>query len=271
MGGTVTTQPDNATATLSLNTDIGEGYGAWVIADDDVLLGLVTDANLACGFHASDPDIMRRTCRTARQRSVAIGAQVGFRDVLGFGRRFIEVPRTTLSNDVLYQLGALSAFASAEQTPIAFVKVHGALYHAAVQHASYARAIIDAVRDFDASLPVLCQPGTAFWRAVEDAGLRTIAEGYLDRAYTADGLLVPRGTAGALITDPRVAARRAVQLAVEGTVSAIDGTVISMPVESVCIHSDSPGASALATAVREALAGAGVKLRSLSFTEVIGE
>ncbi|PKW16168.1 LamB/YcsF family protein [Saccharopolyspora spinosa] len=259
-----------ATAALSLNTDIGEGYGAWVIADDEVLLGLVTDANLACGFHASDPDIMRRTCQTARQRSVAIGAQVGFRDVIGFGRRFIQVPRATLSNDVLYQLGALSAFASAEQAPITFVKVHGALYHAAVQHESYARAIIDAVRDFDPDLPVLCQPGTAFWRAVQDAGLSTVAEGYLDRAYTAEGLLVPRGEPGAVITDPQAAARRAVQFATERTVTAIDGTVLDMPVASVCVHSDSPGASALAAAAREALEEAGVALRSLSGKVAVG-
>jgi UPF0271 protein len=254
------------TATLSLNTDIGEGYGAWAIADDEALLGLVTDANLACGFHASDPDIMRRTCRTARQRSVAVGAQVGFRDVLGFGRRFIEVPRATLSNDVLYQLGALSAFTSVERTPIAYVKVHGALYHAAVRHDSYALAIIDAVLDFDAGLPVLCQPDTTFWRAVRDAGLGTIAEGYLDRAYTADGLLVPRGQPGAVITDPEVAAQRAVRIATERTVTAIDGTVIDMPVDSVCVHSDSPGAPELAAAVRQALTEAGVTLRSLAGT-----
>lgn len=257
-----------APATLSLNTDIGEGYGTWTIADDDALLNLVTDANLACGFHASDPDIMRGTCQTARERSVAVGAQVGFRDVLGFGRRFIDVSRSTLTNEVLYQLGALSAFTSVEQTPIAFVKVHGALYHAAVQYESYALAIADAVREFDPSLPVLCQPGTTFSRTMGNTGLRTIAEGYLDRAYTANGLLVPRGEPGAVITDPEVAARRAVQLAVDRTVTAIDGTVIDMPVESVCVHSDSPGAPALAAAVRQALQEAGVALRSLAGTAV---
>jgi UPF0271 protein len=253
--------------TLSLNTDIGEGFGAWTIADDEALLDVVTDANLACGFHAGDPDIMRRTCRTARARSVAIGAQVGFRDIHGFGRRFIEVPRSTLTADVLYQLGALSAFARVERTPIAFVKVHGALYHAAVRYESYALGVVDAISEFDPALPVLCQPGTSFAAVVEGAGLRTIGEGYIDRAYTPAGLLVPRGQPGAVITDPAVAARRAVQFATDRTVAAVDGSVIPMPVDSVCVHSDSPGALVIAEAVRRALEDAGVQLRSLASAE----
>ena len=253
-----------AANTISLNTDIGEGYGPWLIADDEALLALVTDANLACGFHAGDPDIMRRTCKTARTRSVGVGAQVGFRDVLGFGRRFIDLPPASLSNEVLYQLGALSALAGAEKLSISYLKVHGALYHAAVQRAPYAKAIIDAVRDFDAAMPIMCQPNTAFFYAVRDAGLATIGEGYLDRAYTPDGLLVPRGTPGAVITDPSTAAQRAVQLAVDHTVTAIDGTVIPTAVDSLCIHSDSPGAVELATAVRQSLQDAGLTPQSLA-------
>jgi len=257
--------PDQITTrSISLNTDIGEGYGSWTIADDGALLSLVTDANLACGFHASDPDIMRKTCNTAERNGVAVGAQVGFHDILGFGRRFIEIAQTTLTNDILYQLGALSAFASLERTPIAFVKAHGALYHAAVKYPQYASAVVNAVRGYDSSLPVMCQPGTNFYRHLKDAGLETIREGYIDRAYTEDGLLVPRGLPGAVITDPKEAAQRAVQLATEGTVTTINGAVIEMSVDSLCIHSDSPGAVEVATAVRQALSAADIHCASLS-------
>lgn len=245
---------------VSLNTDIGEGYGAWQIADDAALLGTVTDANMACGFHAGDPDIMRQTCETAAQNGVGIGAQVGFHDIIGFGRRFIEISRASLTNDLIYQLGALSAFANLVGSPVAYVKAHGALYHAAVQREEYAGAVIDAIRSFDASLPFLCQPGTSFSARAKEAGLRTVREGYIDRAYQPDGLLVPRGTPGAVITDLDEACDRAVAMAQYGEITAIDGTVIAMPVDSVCVHSDSPGASEVAQAVRAALTDAGITL-----------
>lgn len=243
-----------------MNTDIGEGYGAWRIADDAALLDTVTDANMACGFHAGDPDIMRQTCETAAHNGVGIGAQVGFHDIIGFGRRFIEISRSSLTNDLIYQMGALSAFADLSGSPIAYVKAHGALYHAAVQHEEYAGAVIDAILSFDRSLPFLCQPGTSFTALAEGAGLRIVREGYIDRAYRPDGLLVPRGTPGAMVTDLDEACRRAVAMARDGRVTAIDGSVIEMPVDSVCIHSDSPGAAEVARAVRAALVDAGIAL-----------
>lgn len=251
-------------ATISLNTDIGEGLGAWTIADDDTLLGIVTDANLACGAHASDPDIMRRTCETAVRNGVKIGAQPGYFDIRGFGRRFIETDPATLTNDVLYQLGALSAFTRAAGTKVAYLKIHGALYHAAVQRPAYAEAVVRAAQLFDSEMPFMCQPGTGLYDVVVAAGLRAIREGYIDRAYTPAGLLVPRGEPGALITDLESCARRAVDIATRGEVEAIDGSIVAVPAESVCIHSDSPGAVEIARAVRVALESAGVNVTPLA-------
>lgn len=248
---------------ISLNTDIGEGYGAWSIADDDALLQIVTDANLACGFHASDPDIMRSTCARARELGVSVGAQVGFPDLRGFGRRHIDMDPRSLANDILYQLGALSAFAKVEGIPLAYVKLHGALYHSCLTHDDYARAYLDAVEAYDATLPLLLQPATPLAEAAESRGLRVIREGYLDRAYTAEGRLVPRGTPGAVITDPQEVSARAVQLVTERTVTSIDGTTLDHEVDSVCVHSDSPGAVALAAAVSRALSEQQITLTPL--------
>lgn len=250
--------------TISLNTDIGEGLGAWQIADDDSLLAIVTDANLACGAHASDPDIMRRTCEVAAERGVSIGAQVGYFDIRGFGRRYIETDPSTLTNDVLYQLGALHAMTLAAGSRIAYLKIHGALYHAAVQRSDYAQAVIAAAKLFNPDMPFMCQPGTSLYAAVTNAGLTTIREGYIDRAYTPEGLLVPRGLPGALITDLNQCAERAVGIAVRGEVTAIDGTLVPVPADSVCIHSDSPGAVEIASAVRKALEDAGVAVEPLA-------
>lgn len=239
---------------ISLNTDIGEGYGSWRIADDDALLQIVTDANLACGFHASDPDIMRETCSRARSLGVQIGAQVGFADLRGFGRRHIDMDPRSLANDVLYQLGALAAFTRVEEIPLAYVKLHGALYHSCLAHPDYATAYLDAIEAYDPSLPLLLQPGTPLADAAQERGLMIVREGYVDRAYTADGRLVPRGQPGAVITDLDEARARAVQMAVEHTVPSIDGQTLEQQVDSLCIHSDSPGAGAIAAAVAEALA-----------------
>lgn len=251
-------------ATISLNTDIGEGFGAWSIAADDALLGVVTDANLACGAHAGDPDIMRKTCETATENGVNIGAQPGYFDLRGFGRRFIETDPASLTNDILYQLGALSAFTRAAGQQVRYVKIHGALYHAAVQRPEYAAAIIAAVKLFDSDLPFMCQPGTSLFEAVTAAGLDVIKEGYIDRAYTSDGLLVPRGQPGAVITDTDLCAERAVRIATKGEVESIDGAVVAVPADSVCIHSDSPGALEIARAVRTALEAAGVRVAPLA-------
>lgn len=252
-----------AQKTISLNTDIGEGYGDWRIAEDEALLQIVTDANVACGFHAGDPDIMRRTCEIAAGRSISIGAQVGFYDLRGFGRRFIEIPAESLISDVLYQIGALQAFAEVAGTNVAYVKAHGALYHAAVAHPEYASAVIDAITMLNPNLPLMCQPGTPFASAAHKAGLRTINEGYIDRAYLPNGLLVPRSVDGAMVTDLDESCRRAVQMASQGTVTANDGSTIEMQVDSMCIHSDSTGAVEIASSVRKAIEDAGIAVAPL--------
>lgn len=247
---------------IALNTDVGEGFGAWV-PDDRPLLDVVDAANVACGFHAGDPDVMRRTCDDCAARGVAVGAHVSYRDLAGFGRRFVDVARDTLVNDVVYQIGALSVFAAAAGTRVGYVKAHGALYHATGTHPDHADALVEAVRLVDPGLPLLCLPGTEVWERALAAGLGPRAEAFLDRGYTAAGGLVPRGRPGDLVRDPAEAAARAVSVARDGTVTAVDGTVVSVrppdgAVAALCVHGDTPGADALARAARDALSAAGI-------------
>ncbi|HEX5493282.1 MAG TPA: 5-oxoprolinase subunit PxpA [Mycobacteriales bacterium] len=248
------------TASVSLTTDIGEGFGKWALADDDALLKIVTSANVACGFHAGDPDIMRRTCQTAAANGVAVGAQVSYRDLAGFGRRYLAIPRESLVNDLLYQIGALDGFARAAGIRVTYVRAHGALYNVAANDTEHAAALVEATRLFDPSLPVLCQPGTAVWELAGRAGITAVAEGFVDRAYTAEGLLVPRSHRDALVTDPRVAAERAVRMVVDGRVTSLDGVTVAIQPRSLLVHCDTPGAVAIALAARDALLAAGVRL-----------
>ncbi len=241
---------------VDLNTDAGEGFGAWTLGDDHALLRVVTSANVACGFHAGDPDIMRRICALAVEWQVAVGAQVSYRDLAGFGRRYMAVPRATLTNDLLYQIGALDGMCRVAGTRVRYVKAHGALYNAAAHDGEHAAAIVDAVRLYDAGLPVLCAPGSQTSRLATEAGLRVVHEGFVDRGYTPDGRLVPRSDAGALVTDPDVAAERAVRMAVERVVTAVTGDDVPIQVDSLCVHGDTPGAVRIAAAVRSALEAA---------------
>ncbi|GAA4078185.1 5-oxoprolinase subunit PxpA [Actinomadura miaoliensis] len=248
---------------VAINTDVGEGFGVWGPSDEGELLDQVTAANVACGFHAGDPDILRRTCADCVARGVAIGAQVSYRDLAGFGRRFIDVPTPSLVNDLLYQLGALEVFARVAGGRIGYVKAHGALYNTAARHEGHAAAIVEAVTLYDPDLPLLCQPRTVLWERAEAAGLRPMAEAFIDRGYTDEGLLVPRSSPGALITDPAVAAERAVWMAETGTVVSVSGGVVRIApdpgrITALCVHSDTPGAVALAAATREALTAAGI-------------
>jgi UPF0271 protein len=245
-------------STIDLNADVGEGFGVWRLGDDDALLGLVTSANVACGFHAGDPSTMRRVCERAAAEGVVVGAQVAYRDLPGFGRRFIDVEPAELADDVLYQLAALDGIARASGSRLAYVKPHGALYNAVVDHEAQARAVVRAVRSFDDGLPLLGLPGSALLRTATEAGLRTIREGYADRGYTPAGTLVSRREPGALVNDPATVADRAVRMAVHREVVAVDGTVRRVEVESICVHGDTPGAVDLAGAVRAALEAAGL-------------
>ncbi len=248
--------------TFDLNADLGESFGHWQLGDDDVLLPLVTSANVACGFHAGDPTVLRHACEQAAERGVVIGAQVGYHDLGGFGRRFIDVPPEDLTNDVLYQIGALDALARVAGTRVRYVKPHGALYNALVHHEEQAAAVAEAVRRYDASLPVLGLPGSAWLRIATEAGLRAVPEAFADRAYTSEGALLSRREAGAVLHDPDQVAQRSVRMIRDGQVMAVDGSVIQVAARSLCVHGDSPDAVHMAQAVRKALEEAGITLRS---------
>jgi UPF0271 protein len=248
--------------TIDLNSDLGESFGSWTMGADAEVLTLVSSANVACGFHAGDPSTLRRTCTLAAEAGVSVGAHVAYRDLAGFGRRFLDVHPEELTDEVIYQIGALQAMAAASGTSVRYVKPHGALYTAITHHEGQAAAVVAAVLAVDPTLPVVVLPGTVMERAARDEGLRTVPEAFADRAYTADGRLVPRGAPGAVIHDPEEAASRAVRIATEGTVEAITGEVVTLRAETVCVHGDTPGAVAIAAAVRQGLGAAGVTVTS---------
>jgi UPF0271 protein len=245
---------------MDLNSDLGEGFGQWTLGDDDALLGVVTSANVACGFHAGDPVILRRVCDRAAAAGVAVGAQVGYRDLAGFGRRFVDVEPDALTQDVLYQVGALEAFARVAGTRVRYVKPHGALYNAIVAHEEQAAAVVRAVVDYDRTLPVLGLPGSAWLRLAAEAGLTTVAEAFADRAYTPEGTLVSRRLPGAVLHDAAEIADRCVAMATGGEITDVDGGPLRLAPESICVHGDTPGAVEIARRVRDALTGAGVDL-----------
>ena len=236
--------------TVDLNADLGESYGRWSLGDDDAMLELITSANVACGFHAGDPATLRSTCRTAIKRGVVIGAQVGYPDLAGFGRRFIDMAPADLAAAVIYQLGALDGLARAEGGRVRYVKPHGALYNTIVDHEAQATAVVEAVVAYDPELPILGLPGSALLRIAAEHGLRPVTEYFIDRNYTDDGRLVDRREPNALLDDPEEAAVRAVVAAQQGRA------------ESMCTHGDSPGAVEMARTVRAALDDAGIEIRS---------
>ena len=247
-------------AAIDLNADLGEGDGPWRLEPvaDDALLELVTSANVAAGFHGGDAATMAATCAAALARGVAVGAHPSYDDRAGFGRRPVDVAPDVLRAQVAYQVGALVAVARSVEARVTHVKPHGALYNAVVHDDAQARAVVDAVVAVDPALAVLGLPGSRVLARAQDAGLRVVVEAFVDRGYRADGTLVPRAEPGALVTDPQVAAERGVRLAVDGVVTAVDGTDVHLRPGSLCVHSDTPGAVALATAVRAALRAAGV-------------
>jgi 5-oxoprolinase (ATP-hydrolysing) subunit A len=249
---------------LDLNSDLGEGYGRWTLGDDAALLEIVTSANVACGFHAGDPATIDRTVRTAVERGVAVGAQVSYPDLVGFGRREIDVPPGDLTADVLYQLGALEAFARAAGSRVRYVKAHGALYNRIVRDPVQAAAVAEAIRSYDPALPLLTLPGSAAAAAAAEAGIEAVGEGFADRAYTGDGRLVSRREPGAVLEDPGRVAARAARMATEGRVGTVDGGEVAVEVRSLCVHGDTPGAVELARAVRAALEEAGVVLEAFA-------
>ncbi len=249
-------------ASIDLNSDVGESFGNWTMGDDAAIFRSVSSANIACGFHAGDPSTIAQTCRDAVAAGISIGAHVGYRDLAGFGRRFLDCSPTELADDVLYQLGALEGIARAAGGRISYVKPHGALYNTIVTHQVQAQAVVDAVKAFGGDLPMLLLPGSVALAAAEAAGLRGVAEAFADRAYNPNGTLVSRREPGAVLHDEDAVAANMVRLATEGTIVARDGSTIKTSAESICLHGDTAGAVSMAAAVRRELEAAGVDIRS---------
>lgn len=245
---------------VDLNSDLGEGFGRWTLGDDERMLDIVTSANIACGFHAGDPASIRRTVRGAVARGVAVGAHVGYRDLAGFGRRNMDVPDDELEADVVYQVGALQGLAAAEGGTVTYVKPHGALYNTAAVDERVARAVAAAVAAVGPDLVMLGLPGSAALAAADAAGLRTATEAFADRAYTPEGTLVPRSQPGAVLHDPDDVAARMLRLVTDRTVVAVDGSVVPVQADSVCVHGDSPGAVAMAARLRATFDTEGVRV-----------
>ena len=245
---------------IDLNSDVGESFGRWELGDDDAVLEVVTSANVACGFHAGDPSTLARTCRSALANGVRIGAQVSYRDLAGFGRRFVDATQTELTDDVVYQIGGLQAIARAAGGTVSYVKPHGALYNTAVHHDVHARAVVEAIAAVDPHLPVLGLPGSRLLEIARDRGIPTVREAFADRAYHSDGTLVSRREPGAVLDDPAVVAGRVMRMVSDGVVDSIDGDTIRIDVDSVCLHGDSPAAVAMAVATRELLTSEGIEI-----------
>ncbi len=245
-------------ATIDLNADLGEGFGRWTLTDDAALLAVVTSANVACGFHAGDPSTMRTVCDLAVAAGVSIGAQVSYRDLAGFGRRSMDVPPDELADEVTYQIGALSVFATAAGDRVRYVKPHGALYHRVVHDEAQAGAVVAGIRRAGGDLAVLGLPGSELLRVAAAAGLPVVGEAFADRAYAPDGGLVSRSEEGAVLTDQSAVVAQAVRLATAGEVVTVGGEVLPVRARSLCLHGDTPGAAGLAVVVRDALVAGGV-------------
>lgn len=238
---------------IDLNSDIGEGFGRWNLGDDEAVLGIVSSANIACGFHAGDPRVMAKTCRIAVDNDVAIGAHVAYRDLAGFGRRAMDVASEDLVPEIIYQIGALSALAGAAGGRVSYVKPHGALYNTIAVDERQARDVVAAIREADDSLVLLGLAGSVVLRIAEEAGLTTASEAFADRAYHADGTLVSRREPDAVLRDPAEVAERMARLVAAGELISVEGTPVRLRADSICVHGDSAGAVEMARAVRDRL------------------
>ncbi|WP_278620999.1 LamB/YcsF family protein [Ectopseudomonas oleovorans] len=247
--------------TIDLNSDLGESFGQWCMGDDAAMLDIVTSANVACGFHAGDPAGILRTLRAAAAKGVTIGAHVAYPDLVGFGRRNMDIASFDLTADVIYQIGALQALATAAGTSVRYVKPHGALYNTIAHDTRQALAVIEAIRAVDARLVLVALAGSPLIELARHEGLTCIAEAFADRAYTPTGALVSRREPGAVLHDAEQVAQRMLRLVQTGEIEAIDGSVTRIEADSICVHGDSPGAIQMAREVRQLLEHSGVSLQ----------
>jgi len=248
---------------IDLNCDMGESFGTWKMGADAEVMPNITSANVACGAHAGDPGVMRRTIRAAKEHGVAVGAHPGFADLQGFGRREMQADPAEVEDSLIAQIGALAAMARAEAAPLRHVKAHGALYNMAARDRKLADAVARAIKAFDASLVMFGLPKSPLIEAGIAAGLRVAAEGFADRSYEPDGSLTPRSRPGAVIHDPAVVVDRAVRMVRDGVVLTSEGREIPLKVDTICVHGDTPGAPDLTRRIRAGLEAAGISVRSL--------
>lgn len=256
------------TATIDLNADAGESYGAWTLGNDAALFPFLSSVNVACGFHAGDPLTLLKTIAQAQQHGLGIGAHPSYPDLPGFGRRLLDASPDQVYADVLYQISALGGMCRTAGVPLRHVKAHGALSTRAWTHAPTAAAIAQATRDFDPLLPLVVLPSTLLESEARRLGLPVVLETFPERAYLRDGRLAPRSMPGSSIHDPQEAARRALMMVREGRVEAIDGGFFEFQVDTLCIHGDNPEAVPIARAVRAALEAGGVQVQRFSSPEV---
>lgn len=256
---------------IDLNSDLGESFGQWQMGDDAAMLKIVSSANIACGFHAGSPTGILATLRAAMQNNVVVGAHVAYPDLVGFGRRNMDLSYSELFADVIYQIGALIGLATTAGTDVRYVKPHGALYNTIAQDKRQAMAVIDAMLALDKQLELVVLAGSPLVQWAKDAGLNTVVEAFADRAYHADGRLVSRQQAGAVLHDPQQVAERMVQLVQQGGLMSIEGQFTPIEADSICVHGDSPGAVEMARQLRLALEQQGITVGSFISATIVEE
>lgn len=245
---------------IDLNADMGESFGSWVKGNDEALLDIISSANIACGFHAGDPDVMAKTIRLAKNRGVGIGAHPGFDDLVGFGRRRLNIPLETIQNQIRYQIGAIKAMANAEGTTITHVKLHGALSNMCSENYELAKACYEAVMSVAAEVPIMALVKTKQQKAVENLKAKWVGEIFADRSYNDDATLVDRSMPGAVIADPIAAGARVAEMISRSTIITHTGKEIKTKIDTVCLHGDTPNAINIAKAIKDALEKSGITI-----------
>jgi UPF0271 protein len=245
---------------IDLNADMGESFGSWVKGNDEALLDIISSANIACGFHAGDPDVMAKTIRLAKNRGVGIGAHPGFDDLVGFGRRRLNIPLETIQNQIRYQIGAIKAMANAEGTTITHVKLHGALSNMCSENYELAKACYEAVMSVAAEVPIMALVKTKQQKAVENLKAKWVGEIFADRSYNDDATLVDRSMPGAVIADPIAAGARVAEMISRSAIITHTGKEIKTKIDTVCLHGDTPNAVNIAKAIKDALEKSGVTI-----------